>query len=58
MISTFFKKYDYNAFYTVALSSSVVITTYPILRNYLSNNYINFRNLPLHKQNYSVKMMV
>ena len=58
MISTFFKKYDYNSFYTVALSSGVVISTYPILRNYLSNNYINFRNLPLDKQNYSVKNLI
>jgi len=58
MISTFFKNYDYNAFYTVALSSGSIITTYPILRNYLSNNYINFRSLPLHKQNYSVKNLI
>jgi len=58
MISTFFKNYDYNAFYTTALSSGSIITTYPILRNYLSNNYINFRSLPLHKQNYSVKNLI
>jgi|UniRef100_A0A6C0C0Z9 hypothetical protein len=58
MISTFFKNYDYNAFYSAAFFSGCISITYPILRNYLSNNYINFRNIPLHKQNYSVKNLI
>ena len=58
MITTFLKNYDYNAFYTAFITSGCVISTYPILRNYLSNNYINFRNLSLHKQNYSVKNLI